>query len=317
LERFEGIRKLLQSPRRRASSGELSGFGVRLGMRTHRLQEDLVRRHAAYASASEDSESDREVFEDESESEGPSEQSDSPMLRGLAKLHNEGGNPRTRSPLKFNRSRSEGNMVRDSTTQLLQKLPDTNTIRRSKSPESLSSTSSVERPLTAISNLAALASMHANQAGESRPRPERRPSARKFSSKPVPEARVALDESMGPSIMFTESSGSPGGRIHQSIYQRNLSSDFNRATGFPFPQSVPLSFNDLPCRAQHLILNDLMRQHSEHTAVLFTTLPSPVEGTCQSLDDSLSYITDLEVLCEGLPPVLLVHSNSMTVTTNL
>jgi potassium/chloride transporter 9 len=89
------------------------------------------------------------------------------------------------------------------------------------------------------------------------------------------------------------------------------------ASGFPAQQAIPLSFNDLPCRAQHLILNELIRQQSEDTAVLFTTLPSPMDGTCDSESESVKYISDLEVLCQGLPPVLLVHSNSMTVTMNL
>jgi potassium/chloride transporter 9 len=89
------------------------------------------------------------------------------------------------------------------------------------------------------------------------------------------------------------------------------------ASGFPGSASVPLSFNDLPSRAQHLILNELMVQHSSETAVIFTTLPSPVHGTSHSEQDCASYLSDLEVLWQGLPPCLLVHSNSMTVTMNL
>ncbi|CAI6341974.1 unnamed protein product [Periconia digitata] len=91
------------------------------------------------------------------------------------------------------------------------------------------------------------------------------------------------------------------------------------ATGFPQSRSVPFSFNDLPCRAQHLILNELMRSASDpdDTAVVFTTLPSPLEGTSKSERESVKYVSDLEVLCQGLPAVLLVHSNSMTVTMNL
>ena len=60
-----------------------------------------------------------------------------------------------------------------------------------------------------------------------------------------------------------------------------------------------------------------MQQHSKDTAVLFTTLPSPVEGTCENEEDCVSYLSDLEVLWNGLPPVLMIHSNSMTVTMNL
>ncbi|KAK4192985.1 amino acid permease-domain-containing protein [Podospora australis] len=82
-------------------------------------------------------------------------------------------------------------------------------------------------------------------------------------------------------------------------------------------QGLSLSFNDLPSRAQHLILNELMRQNSEDTAVLFTTLPIPEENTCQSEDASLAYLSDVEVFCNALPPMLLVLSNNMTVTVSL
>ncbi|KAK4164892.1 amino acid permease-domain-containing protein [Cladorrhinum sp. PSN259] len=82
-------------------------------------------------------------------------------------------------------------------------------------------------------------------------------------------------------------------------------------------QGFSLSFNDLPSRAQHLILNELMSQQSRDTAVLFTTLPIPEENTCQSEESSLSYLSDVEVLCNGLPPTLLVLSNNMTVTVSL
>jgi solute carrier family 12 (potassium/chloride transporters), member 9 len=66
-----------------------------------------------------------------------------------------------------------------------------------------------------------------------------------------------------------------------------------------------------------MILNELMRQHSADTAVMFTTLPSPLEGTSKSEETSAAYLSDLEVLCKGCPPCLLVHSNSMTVTMSL
>jgi potassium/chloride transporter 9 len=77
-------------------------------------------------------------------------------------------------------------------------------------------------------------------------------------------------------------------------------------------RGLPLSFNDLPSRAQYLILNELMRQNSGDTAVLLTTLPIPAEGTCRSEEASVAYLSDTEVLCHDLPPVLLVLSNNMT-----
>jgi len=131
----------------------------------------------------------------------------------------------------------------------------------------------------------------------------------------------------------------------------NASSTRTSASGYPSSTAQPLSFNALPCRAQHLILNELMRMHSGgaahplsttqsreraeegadqgqkgksarsksqgQTAVIFTTLPAPVAGTGESEEDSLAYLGDLETLCRGLPPVLMVHSNSMSVTMSL
>lgn len=82
-------------------------------------------------------------------------------------------------------------------------------------------------------------------------------------------------------------------------------------------QALPISFNDLPNRAQHLILNELLRQNSRDTAVLYTTLPIPQEGTCQSEEASIQYLSDVEVLCNDLPPVLLLLSNNATVTVGL
>jgi potassium/chloride transporter 9 len=165
----------------------------------------------------------------------------------------------------------------------------------------------------------------------------------KFTSKPVPRTAVAREEATGPSIMFVAtpaasradpfastptptptppSPQAPGASASASASTSTAAQPPSNptpalASGFPSQQAIPLSFNDLPCRAQHLILNELMRSQSEDTAVLFTTLPSPLAGTADSEAESVKYISDLEVLTQGLPPVLLVHSNSMTVTMNL
>lgn len=173
--------------------------------------------------------------------------------------------------------------------------------------------------------------------GTVRPPPIRHQSLPKFTSNPTPRTAVAPEESGGPSIMFVETPSPSATRKKDPMASANASSNPSSgdissmpqpsqgeggsaarlASGFPLHSSIPLSFNDLPCRAQHLILNELIRQHSDDTAVVFTTLPSPVEGTSESEAESVKYISDLEVLCQGLPPCLLVHSNSMTVTMNL
>jgi potassium/chloride transporter 9 len=158
-------------------------------------------------------------------------------------------------------------------------------------------------------------------ASRSRPALSRSASSNRFSSSPIPEAQVNTEEGAGPSIMFAPNSSPPrSSKKNDSIYKRrspSVNSDAASASGYPQQASVPLSFNDLPSRAQHLILNELMAKHSGETAVIFTTLPSPLEGTAESEEASQSYLSDLSLLWQGLPPCLLVHSNSMTVTLNL
>lgn len=80
---------------------------------------------------------------------------------------------------------------------------------------------------------------------------------------------------------------------------------------------IHLDFNILPAKAQYLILNDLIRSHSADTAAVFTTLPAPAPGTHQDEEKSVEYVSGLELLCEDIPPVLLIHSNSLVVTSAL
>jgi len=92
-----------------------------------------------------------------------------------------------------------------------------------------------------------------------------------------------------------------------------------KATPHPFHHrpELELDFNTLPAKAQYLILNDLIRSHSEDTAVVFTTLPAPPPGTHQEEEKSVEYVSGLELMCEDIPPVLLIHSNSLVVTLAL
>ncbi|KAH6686307.1 solute carrier family 12 member 3 [Plectosphaerella plurivora] len=207
-----------------------------------------------------------------------------------------------------------------------------------------------------------------------RPALSRQSSAVRFSSRPVPETKVMIEES-GPTIMFASADPTP--RAERPAFSRQSSNGW-RPSETPKPdagagigpaitfaeptyrsrrssvvshvdpadaqldmaeilaryrmtsgfndedrgsvystQGIPLSFNDLPSRAQHLVLNELMRQHSADTAVMLTTLPIPSEGTCHDEEASVQYLSDIEVLCHELPPVLLVLSNNMTVTVGL
>lgn len=180
--------------------------------------------------------------------------------------------------------------------------------------------------------------------GTSRPeRPtfSRQSSVGKFSRRPVPETTVSMgDNPGGPTISFAEPfnrsrrCSNDSDHIDPNDVQLNIpelmqrfglgdsrpnggAEDGGSSTYSSQGGGLALSFNDLPSRAQHLILNELMRRHSGDTAVLFTTLPVPSEGTCHDEEASVRYLSDIEVLCHELPPSLLVLSNNVTVTVGL
>lgn len=328
--KYRGLKKLLQAAKRRHSSGNLGGIGIQLGMRTHRLHEHVIHRHASHASASEDSENtdnDDESTastEDETSSLYPRSDKD---VDGIER-EDEPFNPQNRST-----RRKEGPIQDDGPDDEQPKNPKTIGGQQDAVPDTymLSDSKTQDTGLPSSEALDYFNSFTAGSGPQNnsessaraciRPQPFRRASAGKFTSEPIPRTSIAPEDGAGPSVMFTDTPSPSPSRPQGSIYSRQPSGESTgssrRATGFPVQQSIPLSFNDLPCRAQHLVLNELMQQHSDDTAVLFTTLPSPIEGTGQNEADSLSYLSDLEVFCEGLPPVLLVHSNSMTVTTSL
>ncbi|KAF4447787.1 hypothetical protein F53441_8737 [Fusarium austroafricanum] len=183
------------------------------------------------------------------------------------------------------------------------------------------------------------------KAGPYRPSYSRQSSLGKFPNRPRPGARGSSGEHESRKVSFVEQSdcgtsysthhsrfhsrhnsqGSTqeGGESHERIPEMleryRLSSHLEEEgqnSGYT-PQGLELSFNELPSRAQHLIVNELMRQHSKDTAVLLSTLPIPSEGTCLDEAATIQYLSDVEVLCNELPPTLLVLSNNMTVTVNL
>lgn len=182
-----------------------------------------------------------------------------------------------------------------------------------------------------------------------RPSFSRQSSAGRFSSRPVPETRTASDGDNQRTISFAEqpvyhptsashsrhhsrqgsqysnfgegdASLNVSGLLQSYRFEQQIPPQFDDTEGVGAPystQGLSLSFNDLPSRAQHLILNELMRRNSSDTAVLMTTLPVPREGTCMDDAATIQYLSDIEVLCNELPPTLMVLSNSMTVTVNL
>ncbi|GAO17867.1 hypothetical protein UVI_02011620 [Ustilaginoidea virens] len=163
-----------------------------------------------------------------------------------------------------------------------------------------------------------------------RPAFSRQSSLGKFSSRPLPETKVSgeegartmsfaqrpADHSRQNSQLSTAGQDRPHGRPqHGRATAESAASPVSDAGGGG--GGVALSFNDLPSRAQHLILNELMCRNSRDSAVLMTTLPIPCEGTSLDEVSTVQYLSDVEVLCKGLPPTLMVLSNNLTVTVNL
>ncbi|PLB38754.1 putative cation chloride cotransporter [Aspergillus candidus] len=288
------LKRIIHGDRRRRSISSHKGLGsVNLGMQTHRLLDAFVDYDEIDSNGSSDSSEDNdfEPYVSDSEEESAKDAGSTPP-EPL---------PQPSPPAQP----SPSNEPREEEASPRADIPTIITTGEDASPKS--------PPVSP----------------HSRPKIHRSPSStNRFSSSPIPEAHVNTEseENAGPSIMFAASSSPPRPSTRKradSIYARRSSSSPSTASasasasGYPRQASIPLSFNDLPSRAQHLILNELMATHSADTAVIFTTLPSPLEGTASSESASASYLSDLDVLWQDLPPCLLVHSNSMTVTMNL
>jgi potassium/chloride transporter 9 len=178
-----------------------------------------------------------------------------------------------------------------------------------------------------------------------RPAFSRHSSLSKFSSRPLPDTKICGEEDAR-KISFAEqpasqSSSQQHSRSHSRHHSRH-GSQYSVIGQDPVDMAIPehveafkhdestadtgsafsghlatLSFNDLPSRAQYLILNELMRQRSRDAGVLMTTLPIPSEGTSLDEMSTIQYLSDVELLCNDLPPTLMVLSNNMTVTVSL
>ena len=350
-KRFAELKKMLHRSRRKSSIGDLGQLGLTLGMRTQRLPRELVHGdNSSSESSSSDDDSDEEAVTTESEQVIGSENDLSEYDLDASDSDDDSDDEVT--PIR--RAKSFGTDVALPFLKKKLGLRNQDRTEGTDEPSASSVTPLQQHPEASASDTTLLGAKKSqfcskDPSGSATPgaRPLKPPTIRqqslpKFTSKPTPRTRIATDDGPGPSIMFVDQ---PTPSIHrksppmfaepgdssivpdsetQSQPRNSITpapsstpSSSNPATGFPAQQSLPLSLNDLPCRAQHLILNELIRQHSKDTAVVLTTLPSPIQGTCLSEEESVKYMSDLEVLCQGLPPVLLVHSNSMTVTMNL
>jgi potassium/chloride transporter 9 len=336
--RYEGLRKILQHPKKRPSFGNLSSLGVSLTMRTHRLDDDMMSRHVSHpsdseASYSEEEEDGEDGFESDFDVSGEDEgntASGSSARKTISQKGSRASSKRSNQKAKRDLTASRDfagspePMIQFDEDILLDSSNDETRGRKSAILNSINDVHDSSSPISSLRN--SLKESMRNEHGRFNGSQRSGTTSVNFTSSPVPPTEIAEEEGAGPSIMFADPprprrESKPPDDPGRSIYARKRDDSdpaiTKAANGFPAAASVQLSFNDLPSRAQHMILNELISQHSDDTAVIFTTLPAPVEGTYRSETDSLSYVSDLEVLVGGLPPTLLVHSNSMTVTTNL
>ncbi|EPS43057.1 hypothetical protein H072_2872 [Dactylellina haptotyla CBS 200.50] len=307
-----GVKKFVKKGKRGRSTTRLHGLSVSLGtmnMTTHQLQPHVLSETESESSGSEDSDSesvgstesaaslnDADDYKDNDEEAAdrlPFDKSDPPSRRasigGAVQL-----SPEEVAKFEAKRKSSAKNSLDLRQARSRGQIPGLKSTTLQPPPPQLQIETGGEGSSSAL--LSPVSAIPSNK----RPGLSHRSSTSAFTSKTIPHAKVAENEDSGPTIMFADQE--PPSR---------------RASGYPGGQDVPLSFNDLPSLAQYLILNELMSKYSKDTAVLFITLPSPPAGTYKSEEACVEYISGLDVLCEDLPPVLLVHSNSMTVTMAL
>jgi potassium/chloride transporter 9 len=335
--RLSGLRRLLKRSRRRHSISGLSQLGVNLGMRTQHLHPRLTEDHQNDHSVSEDSASENETLEsgpDSAASEGDLSDfiSDDEISSLLAK------------GARVVRRKSQGDSVRGpqhSKRAIGQKEPvfRDSSIRGSLSAmHALKSSTTKQAPGSGASS-PTRAAPHVDRTDHSRPSMSRHATLPKFSSRPVPDTKVAAEDGPGPSIMFSDAPSPPTARIARTRLPLAYKSDTTLPGpgGDEIPATPPntlrqealrgghsydtshlaLSFNDLPSRAQHLILNELFRSQSASTAVMFTTLPAPLAGTGSTEQGSIEYLDDLEVMVKDCPPCMLVCGVGGCVTVSL
>lgn len=264
---FGGLNKLIKKSRKRHSIFGLAKLGMplSLNMRTHRLNPEALDHGSASELSSEGESSDTLSSDDESIKSAASENdvdeysaNEEPHLTFKARRASTG------DPLGFSTVFRRQQSLRHTAL-----MASTNKSIPTVTAQPLRQGSSSE-PGSAAGPSRAVTTPQTT-----RPELPHRSSNPIFSCRAIPDTHVAAEEGVGPSIMFADP--------HVNM------------VGPASAQINPLSFNDLPSRAQHLILNELIQKNSHDTAVVFTTLPSPQSGTCKSEKDSVEYLAGLEV----------------------
>ncbi|KDN40435.1 hypothetical protein K437DRAFT_227347 [Tilletiaria anomala UBC 951] len=125
------------------------------------------------------------------------------------------------------------------------------------------------------------------------------------------ESQAAADDNQG---FLSDMLARDGRRSSRPILHHSRSSMASIKT----PKPPLIAFNELPNKAQYLILNELIRNNSSSsTSVVLTALPAPDPGTADDEQKSFRYLKSLHTLFSGGPPVLGVHAKTLTMTMSL
>jgi potassium/chloride transporter 9 len=297
--------KVIGTKKRRHTMSSMQKLGVSYTMQTNRLLDEMSR------SVGNESESDESSSEDDTEVE------DDPRRPHLFVRRGSSLQPIVRSP----HSKTPPPIVQKTpprqpkleTLQLSQPKPID--FEAPKGPATPRPATPLRPPL--MKTLSSSASL-ADLARAKKLKPH-------FMGNTIPQTRVLDEEEAGrPTIMFEQGTSRSAGKPSRitfdersSLVATQVQAKQTYGTNSEPSDATFLSFNDLPARAQHVILNDMMLQTSKDSVVIFSTLPAPALGTYKSEQESLDYIESLELWCKDLPPVVLLHSQSMTVTTAL
>ncbi|KAL2707491.1 Transmembrane amino acid transporter protein [Kluyveromyces marxianus] len=134
-----------------------------------------------------------------------------------------------------------------------------------------------------------------------------------FSSKAMPKTKVIEEATGEQPTLVPIVDNSTNGKLRPILHPLSPC----QSSSDVIEETDELTFNQLSSRAQHLVLHDMMSQVSSKSKLLLSTLPLPPLGTHKSEQASLEYVQNIDLWLDGLPPTILINSQSMTVTTAL
>lgn len=134
-----------------------------------------------------------------------------------------------------------------------------------------------------------------------------------FTAEKMPESTI--QENAERSIGFHEEDDD-----EEAVLEEEEEDDEEGGNGGWNKSISKVKFGEMPRRCQFLVINEMMQSVSEggsKTALIFTTLPSPEQGVHLNEAACVEYVVDISLWGQGLPPLVFINAQSVTVTSNL